>query len=409
MKARSALVAPMAVQPPTEVQPGRARIESIDLLRGVVMILMALDHVRDFFSNRLFLDATDLSTTTPANFLTRWVTHYCAPTFVFLTGMGAFLSGTRGKARPELSWFLLTRGLWLVILDLTVIRMSWMFNFDPYHHGVGVIWAIGWSLVVLAGLVHLPTWTVLVLGIVIIASHNLLDGWTAGQLRLPVWLWVILHSPGEASVVDGVTIGTGYCLVPWIGVTAAGYGFAPVLLLDPVVRRRWLLALGAAGTVGFIFLRAANGYGDPRPWTEQPRAVFTVLSFLNCTKYPASLLYLLMTLSPAMLALALFDRPLGAVARPIVTFGRVPLFFYLLHVPLIHGAAVLCDYMRFGWSPQATDGPWAVRPGEIPSSYGVSLPMVYLLWLGVLLVLYPACRWFSEVKRRSRTVWLGYL
>jgi uncharacterized membrane protein len=394
------------VAPP---QPRLERLDCVDMLRGVVMIVMALDHVRDFFSDQLFMNPTDLSTTTPAIFLTRWVTHFCAPTFIFLAGTAALLSSTRGKSRAELSWFLLTRGLWLAFLEVTINRALWMFNYDLVHHGAGVFWAIGWSMVVLAGLVWLPTLVVLLFGVEVIVLHNLLDGLTAEQVHLPEWLWVILHSPGDAPVVDGITFGTGYCLVPWIGVMAAGYGLGPLLLLDRPLRRRWLFTLGAGLTVAFIVLRAANVYGDPEPWREQSDFLWTLLSFLNCTKYPPSLLFLLMTLGPALVALALFDRPLGPLARPVVTFGRVPLFFYLLHIPLIHGAAVLLDYLRFGWSPLASAGPWEVRPAEIPESYGLSLSMVYLVWIGVIVVLYPPCRWFAEVKRRRRDAWLSYL
>jgi uncharacterized membrane protein len=412
------------VPPAAPAATAPARLEAVDLLRGVVIMLMALDHVRDFFTDRLTLDPTDLSRTTEALFLTRWVTHFCAPTFIFLAGVGAFLSTTRGKSKHELAWFLLTRGLWLVFLELTVIRASWWFNWDPLHHGVGVFWPIGWSMVALAGLVFLPTSAVTTFGVVMIAYHNLLDGRTAEQVRLPAWLWVILHQPGEAPVVGSITFGTSYCLVPWMGVMAAGYGFGSLLLLEPRVRRKQLFGLGAALTVAFILLRAANVYGDPRPWAQQSDALFTLFSFLNCTKYPPSLLYLLMTLGPAILALAFFDRPpspyplpqdggegrvRGALARPIITFGRVPLFFYLLHIPLIHGGAVLLDYLRFHESPLANGGPWDVKPDAVPSNYGLSLPMVYLVWVGVLVLLYPACRWFAEVKRRRRDAWLSYL
>jgi uncharacterized membrane protein len=393
----------------TPERPRLARLDSIDLLRGLVMILMALDHVRDFFSDRLFLDATDLTTTTPANFLTRWVTHYCAPTFIFLAGTAAFLSRSRGKSTPALSWFLLTRGIWLAFFEVVVNRFMWMFNYDLHHHGAGVFWAIGWSMVALSVLVYLPTRVVTVFGVSMIALHNLLDGLTPAAVRLPGWLWTILHSPGEATVVEGYTFGTGYCLIPWIGVMAAGYGFGTVMLLDRATRRRQVFRLGMALTLGFIILRAANVYGDPRPWSVQSSPLWTFLSFLNCTKYPPSLLFLLMTLGPALLALAVFDRPLGSLAGPVITFGRVPLFYYVLHIPLIHGGAVLLDYVRFGWSPLATSGPWEVRPGEIPDSYGVSLPVVYLIWVGVVMILYLPCRWFAAVKQRRRDVWLSYL
>jgi hypothetical protein len=254
-------------------------------------------------------------------------------------------------------------------------------------------------------------------------------------------------------VVNGITFGTGYCLIPWMGVMAAGYGFGTMLQLAPAVRRRRVFLLGAALTLGFIVLRAVNVYGDASRWTEQPTAVMTALSFLNCTKYPPSLLYLLMTLGPAIMALAVFDRPLGPLARPLIVFGRVPLFYYILHIVLIHGGMVLLDEVQYGRSPQAADGPWAVQqqfelgfgagpaqfvgqtagaatlvPAGVPLGsmtqllvssqmvrsrvydipYGVSLPMVYLVWIGVVVLLYPPCRWFAEVKRRSRAAWLSY-
>jgi len=399
----------------TNSNPGAAalarpdRIDSIDFVRGAVMILMALDHVRDFFSDRLYLDPTDPQTSTPSLFLTRWVTHFCAPTFMFLAGTAAYLAGTRGKSTSELSWFLFTRGLWLAILEVTINRALWMFNYDLHHHGAGVFWAIGWSMVALSGLVYLPTAVVAAFGFLMIVLHNLLDVVTADQVGLPGWLWVILHRPGDATITDGYTFGTGYCLVPWMGVMAVGYGFGRLFQLERSLRRRRFFQLGAAVTLGFIVLRAANVYGDPRPWTEQSSPMWTFLSFLNCTKYPPSLLYLGMTLGPAILALAAFDRPLGRWARPVVTFGRVPLFFYLLHIPLIHGAAALCDYVRFGWSPLAAGGPWEVRPETVPESYGVSLPVVYAIWVCVVLILYPPCRWFANVKQRRRDAWLSYL
>jgi uncharacterized membrane protein len=264
-------------------------------------------------------------------------------------------------------------------------------------------------MVALSVLVYLPTSIVTLIGVLMIVLHNLLDGLTADHVGLPGWLWVILHSPGDAEVVNGITFGTGYSLVPWMGVMAAGYGFGRLMLLDRANRRQFLFLLGTLLTLCFIVVRAANVYGDPQPWKEQSNWLWTFLSFLNCTKYPPSLLYLLMTLGPAILVLACFDRPLGPVAQPVVIFGRVPLFFYILHILLIHGAAVLFDYARFGWSPLAGAGPWEVRPEAVPESYGFSLPMVYLLWIGLLLVLYPPCRWYAEVKRRNKSVWLSYL
>jgi uncharacterized membrane protein len=395
----------------TQLLPAKVRaerLESVDLLRGVVMVIMALDHVRDFFSERLLDTPTDLSTTTAGIFLTRWITHFCAPAFIFLAGTSAFLSATRGKARPALSWFLFTRGLWLAFFEVVINRMLWMFNFDLHHHGAGVFWAIGWSMIVLSVLVYLPAWVVAVFGIAIIAAHNLLDNLTAADVHLPRWVWMILHVPGDETVVDGITFGTSYCLIPWIGVMAAGYGFGWFFQFYPHRRRQWFILLGAAVTLAFVLLRAANVYGDPQPWVYQSTPLWTFFSFLNCTKYPASLLYVLMTLGPAIIFLGLFDRPLGPWARPLLIFGRVPLFYYLLHIPLIHVAAVLVDYARFGRSPLAANGPW-FKPEEMPPGYGVSLPVVYLIWIGVVLVLYFPCRWFAEVKRRHRDGWLSYL
>jgi uncharacterized membrane protein len=385
------------------------RIESVDLLRGLVMVIMALDHVRDFFSDRMFMDPVDLKTTTVGIFLTRWITHYCAPTFIFLAGTSAFLSRSRGKSKAELSWFLFTRGIWLAVFEVTVNRALWMFNFDFVHHGAGVFWAIGWSMIVLSALVWLPTALVTLFGVLMIGLHNMLDGLSHTTVGLPQVVWTILHQPGDAPIYDEFTFGTGYCVVPWAGVMAAGYGFGTIFVYDRRTRRTCLFALGALLIMAFIGLRYMNIYGDPKPWSEQPTPLFTVLSFLNCTKYPPSLLYLLMTLGPAIFALGVFDRPLGAIGKPIITFGRVPLFYYVLHIPLIHGGAVLLDYIRFGWSPQWGHGPWEVRPGEIPDSYGVGLPAVYLIWIVVLFVLYWPCRWFAEVKRRNRSVWLSYL
>ena len=412
---------------PTGGRP--ARLDSVDLVRGLVMVIMALDHVRDYFSDRLFLDPVDLKSTTPGIFFTRWITHYCAPVFIFLAGTGAFLSGTRGKSKGELAWFLLSRGLWLLLLELTVIKMSWAFHFDLYVHGGGVFWAIGWSMIVLAGLVFLPLSAIAVFGVLLVCCHNAFDGKTAEQLGLPSLLWLILHSPGELPVVGSVKFGTAYCLIPWAGVMALGYCLGALLRLEPVTRRRELFGLGGALILAFIFLRWINLYGDALPWDTKQEGIFALCSFLNCTKYPPSLLYLLMTLGPAIVAVAALEKVTGPVARFFITFGRVPLFFYLLHIPLIHGLAVAVDIARWGWSPLATNGPWVmffdprnvegaggfgqqilffIWTGFLPG-YGFSLPIVYLIWVGVVLLLYLPCRWFAGVKQRNRAAWLSYL
>jgi uncharacterized membrane protein len=410
----------------TIAAPARQRLDSIDLLRGLVMVIMALDHVRDYFSQTFFTipptDPTpaDLTKTTVALFLTRWVSHFCAPTFVFLAGTGAFLAGTRGKSTKALSWFLLTRGLWLVLLDVTVVRLGWNFNFDYSHEfGGGVIWVIGWSMAVLSLLVFLPTSAVAVFGITLIGYHNLLDGKTAADVHLPEWLWVILHSPGQFTVIQSCDIGTlaipeikfttAYSLLPWLGVLAAGYGFGAMFLLDRVQRRKQLIGLGLALTLVFVVLRYGNGYGDQNPWFVQKVPSLTLLSFINCQKYPPSLLFLLMTLGPSITALGLFDREWGSLGKFFVVYGRVPLFYYLLHIPLIHGLAVAIDYLRYGYSPYWGEAPWPLRRDTLPPDYGFDLPTVYLIWIGVVLFLFPLCWWFGRIKQRYRAAWLSYL
>ncbi len=369
------------------------------------MVLMALDHVRDLFSNSAFtIDPTDLTRTTPALFLTRWVTHFCAPVFVFLSGTSVYLSEIRGKTKKQLTWFLMTRGLFLVILDPTLIRhtffmwdLNWRFTF------VQVIWVIGWSMIVLAGLIHLPRWVVAAFGIGMAAMHNLLDPVTPDQLGAWGGLWKVLHVQSMIEPFSGFQCMIAYPLIPWIGVMAAGYAFGGLLQGDAVHRRRRLLALGLTMTVAFIVFRAANVYGDPNPWDMQKGSLFTVLSFVNCTKYPPSLSYLLMTLGPAIAAMAVFNRPLGAVGRVVMVFGRVPMFFYLIHAPFAHVLAAVAALCQYG--PQA----WNVSPFNPPAVYGFSLPVVYLAWVGVVFALYFPCRWYAGVKQRRRDWWLSYL
>jgi uncharacterized membrane protein len=386
----------------------RSRLDSVDVLRGIVMVLMALDHTRDFFSNDLAFEPTDLDKTYPALFLTRWITHFCAPVFIFLAGTGAFLSTTRGKTPKELSWFLLTRGLWLVFLELTWVRFGWQFNCD-YHFSMGiVIWAIGWSMVALAGLVFLPLRWIVIFGVMMIASHNLSDHVAPEQLGAFGWLWKILHSGGEINLGNGYLFAAGYPLIPWIGVLAAGYGFGALLIKEAERRRRWLFGLGTAITLLFVLIRALNVYGDPVPWAPQKNAGFTLFSFLNCYKYPPSLLYLLMTLGPAIIVLALLDNGTPRWIQPIVTFGRVPLFYYLLHLPLIHGLSVLVSLARHGPADWLFANP-GNQTAPRPADFGFDLPIVYLVWIGVVLVLYPVCRWFADIKRRYKSAWLSYL
>jgi len=346
-------------------RPLRPRIDSIDLLRGIVMVIMMLDHTRDFVhSGALLFDPTDLTKTTTAVFLTRWITHYCAPVFVFLAGTGAYLQFVRGKSKRELSKFLVTRGLWLIVLEFTVVRFGFLFSLDYRFLGVmQVIWVIGVSMIVLAALIYLPLRAVAIFGVAMIVLHNLLDrftvaGWQGPGSAVPgpgAKLWMIAHQPFSPLPVWGFPspiVVVIYPLIPWIGVMAAGYAFGALYQKDAAWRRRVLLALGSAATVLFIVLRLINLYGDPAKWSRQKNSVFTVLSFLNTTKYPPSLLFLLMTLGPAMIALAVFESGgpvqtsgsqsiLARLRNVFVTFGRVPLFFYILQWYTAHLIAIV--------------------------------------------------------------------
>lgn len=379
------------------------RLTSIDLVRGLVIVVMAIDHVRDMLGGARF-DPADLTRTTPALFFTRWITHLCAPAFLFLAGTGAFVSR---KPPSSLSRFLLTRGLWLLFIELTVLKLGWSFNLNPYSTGLQVIWAIGWSMIVLAGLVWLPLPAVGLFGAAMIATHNLFDGIAAGPLlsrrggdavfvgTLRDLLVSFLHQYNAPII---------YPVIPWIGVMALGYASGPVLLLESRRRRRVLIALGALLCATFLVVRGLNGYGDPHPWSGQRNSLFTAMSFLNTTKYPPSLDYLLMTLGPVLLLLAAAEKLRGPLADALTVFGRVPFFFYVLHVYVIHAAAVaLGVWTGFGAKPFLE--PWP----RFPKSFGLPLAGVYLAWILVLLALYPACRWFAGVKATRRDWWLRYL
>jgi uncharacterized membrane protein len=383
----------------------RVRVESIDVVRGVIMILMAIDHTRDFFGVP-GANPTDLASTTVPLFFTRWITHFCAPVFFLLTGTGAYLT-LRKKSKGELSRFLFTRGLWLIFLELVVTRgFGWQFNFDYHVTMLFILWALGWAMIVLSVLVYLPTSVVAAFGVLMIATHNLLD---SVQSSNP--FWTILHSPNFIVNHPGRIVFVPYALIPWVGVTAAGYGLGQIYGSNwtPTRRKAFLLALGIGLTVGFFVLRAVNLYGDPRPWATQKSLVFTMLSFLNTTKYPPSLLFLLMTLGPALLFLWAVDAGTPRWLRPAVTIGKVPMFYYLLHIPLIHLLAIAVCYARYGqvyWmfeSPTIGQFPFTPPPG-----WGFSLPIVYLVWACVVLMLYPLCRWFAGLKQRRNDAWLSY-
>ncbi len=375
------------------------------------MALMAIDHTRDFVhAGAMAFRPEDLTQTTLAIFLTRWITHFCAPVFMFTAGIGAWFRLERGRSVGELSRFLWTRGLWLVLLELTVSRWGFFFSLDYSVVILLVLWALGMSMVALAGLVYLPYRVLLAISLTVVATHNLTDGVTATRFGPFGWLWQVLHQQ-SAITTGGPVIVVAYPLVPWVAVMALGYCFGRVYRLPAEPRRRLMVRLGLGLTIAFLALRAWNGYGDPVPWARQARPGLTLVSFLNCAKYPPSLDYLLMTLGPSIALLGWIDGVRAAERQPLLVFGRVPLFYYLLHLPLIHLAAVVLTYARYGsapfvWLPPPTLGtPRQLFPGD----YGWPLWVVYVVTAGVVTAMYPVCLWYARVKARRRAAWLSYL
>lgn len=373
----------------------RSRIGSVDIVRGAVMVLMALDHVRDYVTNQRFRPE-DLSRSTVGLFATRWVTHFCAPGFSLLAGVGIGLYLQRRRSIAEASWFLVTRGLWLVLLDLTVSAIGFQFGFHLVPAFALVLWALGWSMVVMAAAVHLPRMAILLLSLAMIVGHNLLDGMGGGPL------WTFLHVPGFA--IPRVLF-IAYPLVPWVAVMALGYVLADVYRWAPQRRRGFLMKVGLATTGLFVLVRLANVYGDPAPWSTQRRAALTVASFFNTTKYPPSLEYLLMTLGPILIALALTERAHGRVVNWLTVYGRVPLFYYVGHIYVGHLVAICLGLIQ-GRKLLQIDV--VTGTAAIPSWYGVSLPGVYLAWAIVVVITYLPCRWYAGLKARRDDWWLRY-
>ena len=423
----------------------RERIYSIDFLRGIVMMIMLLDHTRDFVHHGAFMsDPTDPATTTVPLFFTRWITHYCAPAFVFLSGVSIYLQKIYGKTNGELARFLFTRGLWLVVLEFTVIRFLVTFNFEygSFFGIAQVIWAIGVSMIVMAGLIYLPLKFVGAIGVAMIVLHNFFDAFDlppqivfGGTADLLQSIRIILHQQGLIPI-GGSVIFVAYPLIPWIGVMAAGYALGAVYTWDPERRRKWLLTAGIIATVFFVGLRASNLYGDQNPWVNQTEFVertkvrveagdlgpnatvptpkmsepeFTIVSFFNTTKYPPSLLFLLMTLGPALIILAMTDgiRGMSLWQKIPIVFGRVPLFFYILQWLTAHlfgiGLSLLAG-KEIGYFFET------LGPGRnLPPDNGFSLPVVYFAWIAGLVILYPLCLWYGNYKRRNKHWLLSYL
>jgi uncharacterized membrane protein len=381
----------------------KSRIQSIDLLRGLVMIIMALDHVRDFFhANPNLIDPTDLTKTTVPLFLTRWITHFCAPVFMFLSGTSAYIAGQR-KTKKQLSIFLLTRGLWLIFLELTIIGFGWSFQLDIHHFFLQVIWALGASMIVLSGLIWLPFNAILVIGLLLVCGHNALDNLHVQGNSIEGLGWKLLHEQGDATL-GAVNIFVMYPIMPWIGVMALGYCLGKLYStdFDAGKRKKILTGLGLSAIALFIALRFSNLYGDHSHWSSQPIAAFTLLSFLNCTKYPPSLLYLTMTLGPALLFLAYTENIVSRFSNIIKIYGRVPMFYYLCHLYLIHLGAILLFFIQ-GFKPSDFDN-------GLPNGYGVNLGMTYVVWITIIIILYFPCKWYDRYKSNHReNKWLSYL
>jgi uncharacterized membrane protein len=392
-------------------QPSAAapRISSMDVVRGLVMVLMAIDHVRVY-------SGQPAGGPTAGIFFTRWITHFVAPAFVFFAGTGAFLHGAKLGDRGRLARFLASRGLWLVLLELTLLRFAWTFNFDYAHYSLaGVIWMLGWCMVLLAGIIYLPVWAIATFGLVTIVAHPILYP-----------LMGAVHA-ADGSVLDalfkvlylgeGFDLGKGgppllvlFVIIPWIGVMAGGYAFGPVMRWPADRRRAFCLRLGIGATVLFVALRALDGFGDPRHWHDQMTKGWPgLLAFLNTSKYPASFLFLLMTLGPTIALLPLVEGAKGWLAGVLETFGRVPLFYYMLHIPLIHLAAIAVSLIRTGAVTPWLFANHPLNPGQAPAGYQWSLPVLYLVWAVVVVILYFPCRWYAALKARNKSTWLSYL
>ena len=389
----------------------KGRIESIDFLRGSVMIIMALDHVRDYFHHDAFLfSPTDLSRTSGILFFTRLITHYCAPVFIFLAGISARLYGMK-RSRKELSFFLFTRGVWLVFVELFILSLFRTFNPSYPFFNLQVIWAIGICMIVLSALIYMSRRQILLIGLVLIVAHNLLDPVQVSGKGAGAILWSIWHQPGSFTF-GHFTFSVKYPVMPWIGLMAVGYYFGDWYApgCDPVRRRLMLFLLGYSTVAVFFILRIINGYGDAARWSVQKNAFFTFLSFFNVTKYPPSLLYLLLTIGPALLFLAFMEGPLNRWKSAVVVFGRVAMFYYLAHILLIHLFALLAAVLS-GY--KASDMVLSAGVYDSPGlkGYGFGLWVVYGVWIVLILLLYPLCKWFDRYKSAHQATqwWLSYL
>ena len=406
----------------------RARLASLDQLRGLVIVVMALDHVRDFFHTGSYRGESplDVDHTSLVLYVTRWITHLCAPTFVFLAGVGAYWRGHRapgpftGNAKAALSRFLLTRGLWLCVLELTYVNwLGWSMSFEPRLYGLKVIFALGAAMVALAGLIWLPHRVVAALGIAIVALHNLTDGWVASGALAPVWR--ILHVQSPITEWTAIQVRVSYPVLPWLGVMLLGYAFGPLAMAPAAVRQRWQLRFGLGALAVFAVLRGLDLYGNPTPWTAHGDWLRSFGAMVDVAKYPPSLAYVLATLGFALLIWRWLDAAAPRALGWLTVFGAVPMFVYLLHLPLVHllsaafhqvlrGDGGFLIGTRYVAGGGANIGHAFVPAQSWPAAPGFALGVVYLVWIALVLALYPVARWFADVKRRHRDwAWLSYL
>ena len=387
----------------------KKRISSVDLLRGAVMIIMALDHTREYFHIAATSNPLDLNTTTPILYFTRWITHICAPVFVFLSGTSAYLQSAR-KSKKELSIFLLTRGLWLILAEVTIVNLLFTFDLTFDVIALEVIWAIGISMVILGLVIWLPFNIILAIGLLIVLGHNALDFYERGQTGPFSAGYNLIHRVGFHQLSDKRQLLILYPFLPWTGLMILGYCLGKVLLnSDPAYRKKFLMITGISTIALFIILRFINVYGDPFRWSSQANGFYTFLSFINASKYPPSLFFISMTIGPALLLMAWWDSIQNGFTRIVSVYGRVPFFYFLTHFFLIHLFSAIAFFLR-GHSFAEGAGNPGTFINFIQAGEGVQLRYVYLIWLSVVIVLYPICKWYDNYKTNHKEKkWLSYL
>jgi len=384
----------------------KERYEALDILRGLTMVIMAIDHSRDFLGlGFVYTAPLDLSVTNFEVFMTRWVTHFAAPVFMFLAGIGIYFASSR-RTKNELAFLAASRGLWLIFLELTLMGFFWSFSPDFYYKPkVAVLFAIGVSMLFMAILVYLPRWSIWIVALSLIFGHNYFDTIQAKELGEFAWIWNLLHEPGTINIL-GINIRVVYSFIPWIGVMALGYLFGPLTKMAKSQRKKIFLISGLTMLIVGFFLRITNTYGDSQLYEQQDTLIFSLMSFLNVTKYPPSLIYILFMLGMAMILMNLFDRKLGSWSKPLEIFGKVPFFFYILHIPLLHIFGIILALITFG------DAQWLMQTpvGPSPDGYAYSSELLptYLAWVITLIVLYYPSKWFANLKTTRKDWWLSY-